>query len=388
MSAEAELPTLFAGVSPAALAEVIGDGWATWVRPAAAGERVAEAQAAIVSPAPPAAVYTAVTQVERMGEFGAVSLPTEVHRAQGDRVDATLHQGLRFGPFRFGLRERFELQRIPGRGLRTLRYVEGSFSEARFDARVEPLEGGGSLLMLSFYSDLRSVGRLARAFFRHQPEVDFAITGSVPVLPALTFAREAERQSGRAREQLASAPRPLWEGLQEEALRPALRQGFLTVGRLAASGGVRDVCTATRIQQPIERVYAQLLEPEALREALSFVESVRVSRRSAAHLDTELVFRVRIGPLRKRYTIQREASLHPPHTVGHRQASIEGRPLIVSDHLLPDGSGTLVCHRYFTDLKRDRLLRIFLQPHPDFEWLISCYAPLLLSRAWWRLLAG
>ena len=330
-------------------------------------------------------VYDTVTDFEGLHEYGHMTLPAKIQRLADDRIRIDMSQGLRFGFIKVGLHENFELRLDRPRSVRTERYLGGSFDDARFDAWCFALEHGRTLLVCGFLADLSSVGWMAKVFFKHQPELAFAITGNVPVVPIYTWAEEAERRARRTRTLQPGIP--LWEILGEGALRPALAHGYLTVGRFRR-GQIEDIATAARVAATRDECWDLIRHPERFASLLSFVERGRADEPRPGVLTTEIDYLVKVGPLKRRYAIRRTNRSEGEHALVCTHGTADGQPLVAGEYLFDDGDQTVYCHRYFTDIKKDRISSFFLKRHPELERLIATYAPSITVRAIRRALGA
>jgi hypothetical protein len=371
---------VFGGIPLAELVALVGRGFATWLDTDPTDAHLTRTQTAMRVCAPADITFDTVVDFARMHEYGALSLPGTVKQLAPGRVEVKLSQGLRFGFLKLGLEETLELQIERPHRVRTLAYRGGSFSSVSLSVDVLPVDARSCVLVVGFLADLQSVGLMASAFFRHQPELEFAITGNVPLVPTFTWVQETERRVRANRSSLPEAT-ALSALVSLGSLEAPLRHGYLTQGRLHTTGAIRDMASAARLRGGPAGPWGVLTDPARISRALSFVEHGKATPGPAGTNQTELDYVVKVGPFRKRYEIRRTNKIDAGKSMVATKATADGVALDVADHLFPRGENTVYCHRYYTDIKRDRIAAFFLKRHPEFERLICTYSPTLAVRA-------
>jgi hypothetical protein len=361
--------SLFGGSDPAYLADLIGDGFATWVKVGPNG--VQDAQGAMVVNAPVQTVYGACTDYERLHTFLSLSKRSKYKRLGNGLVDVTFRQRVGLAIFSVGIDLRYELRLDPPHSVVSERYVKGAFTRSEYGAFFCPLDGDRTLLVMRFTGDLDAIGWLSRSFFSRVPELQPAVAGNMVMVPITGLASEAERRSGRAR--IPTPGTTLSDRLDDAGLAPALKEGVLTVGRLAPDGAVLDACTAARFAQPPETLWPWVNELERLPRLVSFVDHGRSWDDSQGRRHHEIGYKVSFGPLKKRYKLNLTTVAEPPHRLTAVEADTDGVATRYEDRIAADGTGSRYCHLSQFDLRRDWLTKKFLASHSELERLIGTY---------------
>lgn len=372
---------LFGGTDPEALAPLVDGGWATWADTDASDGKQITAQAATVVHAPVERVFATVTDYHLLHRLVSLARPTVVTRRPDGSDDVVFSQGIGLGFIKVALTEHFRL-RVQDTRVVCEAYVEGSFSSAVFELECAALEGGSTLFALTFFADMRSLGWLVRLFLNRLPELEPAISANVPLLPVLAMADEAARQAGARPATLGPPRRRLHEAVADGSLAPALQHGQLTVGRLDERGRIMDVTSAARIPAPPQEVWRLLTDPVHRCAYVSVIDSGRLLWQRSDRIAYEYAYRVKLGPLRKRYRVHVEGPYVEGRWLECDRATTDGHPAVYGDWLVPDGAGgCLYTHAYLADLRKDWLSSSFLGRHPELERLICCYAPFIAVRA-------
>lgn len=371
-------PEPFGGLPPDVIHDLVGSGYATWVLPHADGKTVIAAHGATVVNAPQERVYDTVTDFEGLPRHLSLLAPSTVRSLGDDRIEVDLEARVGLALFKLSVPLRFRFRKERPHALHHEAYLGGAFQQCAYGMRTWPLEGGRTLLVLSFHGDVRSLGMVARVFLERVPELELAIAGNMVVIPLMALGAIAERAEGRP----PAGPTetvPVHERVAAgaEELGPALDGGLLTVGRLGLGGTLADVCSVGRVGAPPERLWPVVTDPTRLSRVVSFIDGGKVGP-VAGGLSLELRYKARFGPLRKTYTVAARATAEPPHRLDATVATTDGVPATYGDVLVPDGrGGSIYAHRYSTDLRRDWLSRRFLSAHPELERLIAQYPPMM-----------
>ena len=377
---------IFGGMEPSALAEALGGGFATWVDTDAADQRIVTAQGAMIVHAPIETAYLAVSDFEGLHRFMGVSRPAQIVKRTGDELVVKLKQGIGLGPFSVGLSQQFRFRLRRPHGVDCLEYLDGPFKTATLSWSLHALDDARTLLQMTFIADLTELGGLIQKFFDKQPEIAFAASANVVIVPMLAYVQEAERRAhGRIMPRPPSPP--IAELVTSGHLEAPLRRGYLTVGMLDPAGMLMDVASLVRVGASIEQVWPAIEDPAVLQRVISFVTGGRVQRMPASQLHQELEYTIRFGFLKKRYKYARLAVGDRPHSVRTIRADLDGIPVVQTEHLWPSEGGTTVCHMARMDLKQDWFANLFLRQHPEFECLIGTYSPAVFVRSV-RLLHG
>jgi len=375
---------LFGGMEPSALAALLRGGFATWIDTDAADAECTAAQAAVVVNAPIETTFATATDFGCFHQFVSLSKPSQIEHLGPNRQRVTFRQRIGLAFLSVGIDLTFEMRLEPPHRLICERYVDGAFSTALFAMDLVALDEESTLLFVTFLADMRSLGWLVRAFLKRLPELETAIAGNVPILPATAFAAEAERRAGR-RALVGPPAKELHEAIADGSAAPALKNGLLTVGRLDDRGEICDMSSATRIRATPARVWPSVVDPKVRQDIVSIVDRGKIKRKTADRLVFTYSYVVRIGPLRKRYTTTVEARYRAPEAgqdgfLVAERGDTDGRPIQYADHLVADGDGAILCHTYWADLKTDWLSKRFLSSHPEMERLIGTYPPFILVR--------
>ena len=371
---------VFGGADPTELAELVRNGFATWIDTDDNDETPIMAQGAALARAPIETVFATATDFERVHEFVRASLKNEILSRSSDELVVKLRQGVGLGFVSVGIEEVFRLRLHPPTAVTCEAYVRGTFSRATFEVHLHPITDDETLVVISFIANLRDLGRMATLFFKHQPEVEFAASGNILLVPALAIAQEAEARSGRRPGPDRGVSVPLWEALARGELAAPLGHGYLTAGRFDRAGQILDIASATRLGAPREKVWKVAEDPASLRDVLPVLKEGGLRKKKGDRLDSDLTYRVRIGKVSRRYEFRRHARFVEPEHIESIEATMTGHPAKQADFLFEDGPNTVLCHMYYTDIKRDWLSRIFLKAHPEFECVISMYAPVIVAR--------
>ncbi|MFC1705188.1 hypothetical protein ACFL59_00015 [Planctomycetota bacterium] len=369
----------FGGTDPAELAALVRNGYATWIDTDESDGTPVAAHGAVLARAPIDTVFELVADFEGAHKFIRASRRNKILSRTGNEIVVRLRQGIGLGILSIGLEEVFRLRLHPPTAITCEEYIKGSFTRATYEVLLHRVGPSETLIVLSFLSDLGSLGRLAKLFFRHQPEVEFAASANILLVPLLAFVSEAERRIGRETSRVEESV-PLWEAVREGQIAPALRHGYVTAGRFNRGGEIHDVTCATRLGASRSDVWKVVADTGQLRDILPVVVGGQLLNQRDNQLESELTCRVKIGPFTKHYTFRRQARFQKPDWIKATVASMNGHPVTQADYLFDDGPNTTVCHMYFTDMKTDWLSRIFLKSHPEFECVISAYPPTIVVR--------
>ncbi len=362
------------------LGRLVRGGYATWADTDAEDRKCTTAQAAVVVNAPVQTVYDTATDFANFHTFVSLSKPSKVTQLGPDRQRVTFRQRVGLAILSVGIDLTFEMRLESNRRVVCERYVDGAFSTALFAMDFRAVDLETTLLIVTFFADMRSLGWLARAFLSRLPELELAIAGNVPIIPASAIADEAERRAGTSA--LRGPPaKALTEALVDKSVGPAVRHGLLTVGRLDAKGEILDIASATRIRATPERIWPSIVDPTLRQAYVSVIDRGKVKRKTADRVAFSYSYVVRFGLLRKRYTTTVDARYQAPNWLEADRADTDGRAARYADHLVADGDETLLCHTYWADLKTDWLSKRFLSSHPEMERLIGTYPPFILVRA-------
>ncbi|MBI2568607.1 MAG: hypothetical protein HYV63_16415 [Candidatus Schekmanbacteria bacterium] len=372
---------IFGGTPYEEVAEIASNGFATWVDTDDKDQEGIVAHGAMLVDAPVDIVFNTVTDFESSHKFIPVARPGKILERNGSSVTVKLSQGIGMGIVSFGLEEVFRLRLHPPTWIECEEYVKGPFERASFELYLFPI-GDRTLTVLSFISDLRALHWLTSLFFVHQPEIEFAIAANMLLIPLSGYAAESERRAAAGAPRRSRQPaRALWDALGAGKLAPAVRHGYLTACRLDLRGNIVDVASATKVGASRPDVWRVTADPAYLCEMLSFVTDGRIVARDHRTLTSEVTYRIKIGPFSRQYRLRRRARYEEPAWLEAEEAHIEGQPATEADYLYDEGSNTLLCHVYYSDIKRDWLSGMFLKKHPEFERLICTYAPIIRVRA-------
>jgi carbon monoxide dehydrogenase subunit G len=380
--------TVFGGTSPLELAAALDGGFAVWVDTDECDERIVQTQGAMMARAPMETVYETITDFENAHRFVGVARRNKIHHRSADHIDVTLKQGIGLGPISLGLAERFRFRLQPPNAVCCEAYLDGPFSHARLEWRLFEVDAHRTLIVMSFLADVTELGGLVRTFFDKQPELGFAVSGHVVIIPLTSYVDEAERRVSQNHAAPRSPPRPIPEALGAGLLGPALEHGYLTVGRLDAHGGLIDISCATRVGASPEALWPAIEDPRVLGDVISFISDAELRRLSPTEIQQRLEYKIRFGPLKKRYTYKRRAQTERPLWTRTVEADLDGHPVLQNETLWADGQNTKLCQVHSFDLKSDWLSNIFLRRHPEFERLIATYSPNVFVRSVRRLLGS
>ncbi len=375
----------FGGLPHDVLAGLTRGGFATWMDFGERDGKATTAQGALVVNAPIQTVYETTTDFANFHKFVSLSKPSTVVQLGPNRQRVTFRERIGLAILSVGIDLTLELRLEAPNRVICERYVDGSFSSAFFEMDFVDLGDETTLMIVTFFADMRSLGWLPRVFLKRLPELEMAIGGNVPILPATAFAEAAEKRAGRT---ALTGPPPLalHSSMTAPGMPEALRKGLLTVGRKDASGEILDVASASYIPIKPEALWPTILDPAVRQNFVSIVDRGKILQKTADRVKFTYSYVVRIGLLRKRYTTTVDAAYVAPTgeqmgTLVADRADTDKRPAQYADHLLPEGEGTLLCHTYWADLKSDWLTKRFLTAHTEMEHLIATYPPFILVRA-------
>lgn len=375
---------IFGGMEPTVLAEVLGGGFATWVDTDASDARIVTAQGAMMIRAPLETAFSAVSDFEGVHRFMGVSRPAQILERSGDDMVVKLKQGIGLGPFSLGLSQKFRFRLRRPEAVECVGYLEGPFKDATLAWSLHPIDEARTLLRMTFVCDLTELGGLIQKFFDKQPEIAFAASANVVVVPLLAYVQESERRAhGRVMRREPSPP--IKDLVASGHLDVPLRHGYLTLGMLDPEGMLLDVASLTRVGATLEKVWPAIEDPAVLKEVISFVSKGTVRRSATRELHQELEYTIRFGLLKKRYRYVRHAEAEPPTQVRTLKADLDGIPVTQTEHLWEAGGETTVCHMSRMDMKQDWFANLFLRQHPEFECLIGTYSPAVFVRSVRRL---
>jgi hypothetical protein len=179
--------------------------------------------------------------------------------------------------------------------------------------------------------------------------------------------------------------RPLPESLDEGLMAPALLHGYLTVGRMDPDYKLVDIACATRIGASREEIWPAIEDPKVLGDFLSFITETELRNVEPGEITQRLQYKIRFGPLKKRYNYVRQAKIQKPDWARTIKANLDGHPAVQNETLWDSEGDTLLCQVYYFDLKTDWLSALFLRRHAEFERLIATYSPSVFVRSIRRL---
>lgn len=368
--------TPFAGFDLDLLADVIGDGYATWFVTEGSRDRVTTAMGARVVHAPIETVHDAATDFEGISDHIAVLARPDVQSLGGDRLRVRFNASVGLAVFKLRAALEFRFRRERPAALRMEEYLGGTFKSCALDLFFHELTPETTLLTVSFLGDVRSLSGITRYFLSSIPDLGPSIEGNMLLIPLLAMSALSERRHGFTRSR-SPAARPLQERLHEVA--PLLERGYVTAGQVSGSRLV-DVCSATRLSASPDEVWPLVRDPAWLSRVVSFIDRGRIVSERNGELELELSYKARLGPLRKRYPIRVRAQVGAGR-FDSQSASVAGEPATYGALVVPHGSDTLYAHRVYTDPRRDWLSRAFLKGQPELEQLIAQYPPLLQALA-------